>query len=277
VSTTTPSSAAREEPATVTIIGHSDLFYWWPVWAFGFLMALLTYLDGSRLVVVPAGTAAEKDRQVQGVDGPRDVLVLPAGQHLPVDETTGTPEQPGPRMARSNGLGATFVTVLLVVLLITNIRMGGVWSLLFLVLVVLVSVLLALLGAWDRIFQALGAADVHITGAGYLCIAGSIFIAWLAVLLFYDRMTYASFGRGQFTIHHALGAGETSFDVQGMMLEKKRDDLFRHWLLGMGSGDLLVRTGGVNARTVELRNVLFVGAKLAKAQQMLKERQVVKA
>jgi hypothetical protein len=63
--------------------------------------------------------------------------------------------------------------------------------------------------------------------------------------------------------------------VQGLSLEKKRDDLFRHWLLGMGSGDLVIRTGGANAQTFELPNVLFVGSKLVTAQRLLQERQVV--
>jgi hypothetical protein len=55
--------------SSVTIIGHSDLFYWWPVWAAGFLMAFLTYLEGSYMAIVPAGAVAEKARQVQGVTG----------------------------------------------------------------------------------------------------------------------------------------------------------------------------------------------------------------
>jgi hypothetical protein len=62
----------------VTIIGHSNLFYWWPVWAAGFLMALLSFLDGYSMAIVPTGTVAEKARQVQGVDGSRDVLIAPA-------------------------------------------------------------------------------------------------------------------------------------------------------------------------------------------------------
>jgi hypothetical protein len=74
---------------------------------------------------------------------------------------------------------------------------------------------------------------------------------------------------------YAFGAGATSYDVLGMNLEKKRDDLFRHWLLGLGSGDLVIRTGGANRQTYELPNVLFVGSKLAMAQRMLQERQVV--
>jgi hypothetical protein len=277
VSTTNaPTSAAGlAEQSSVTIIGHADLFYWWPVWAVGFLMAFLTYLDGSRMAIVPARTVAEKARQVQGVDGPRDVFILPADRELPVDEA-GRPEQPGLRVARSNSLGSVFVTVLLVVLLATNIRLSGVWSLLLIILVLLLSVLFAWAGIWDLILRLVGSSDVHITAAGYLCMATPIFVVWLVVLLFYDRLTYATFSRGQFTIHYAFGAGATSHEVQGLNLEKKRDDLFRHWLLGMGSGDLVVRTSGANAQTYQLPNVLFVGAKLATAQRMLRERQVVK-
>src|SRR5262245_5895306 len=268
------SSAGRSEPASVTIIGHSALFYWWPVWAVGFLMAVLTYLDGFHMAIVPGGTVAEKARQVQGVDGPRDVLILPSGRELPVDEA-GAPEQPRLRVARSNGLGSVFVTVLLLVLLITNIRLYGVRSLVLIILVVLVSVLFALAGIWDLILRLMGSSDVHITAAGYLCLATPLFLIWLATLLFYDRLTYATFRPGQFTIHHAFGAGAKSYEVQGLSLEKKRDDLFRHWLLGAGSGDLVIRTSGANAQNYELPKVLFVGSKLDRVQRLLRERQVV--
>jgi hypothetical protein len=86
------SPAALAGHSSVKIIGHSALFYWWPVWAVGFLMAFLTYLGGNYMAIVPAGTVAEKARQVQGVEGPRDVLILPANRELPIDETAGVPE-----------------------------------------------------------------------------------------------------------------------------------------------------------------------------------------
>lgn len=162
-------------------------------------------------------------------------------------------------------------------LLITNIRLTGVWSLVVIILALLLSVLFALTGIWDRVLRLVGSTDIHITAAGYFCMAATLFIVWVVVLLFYDRLSYATFGRGQFTIRYAFGAGATSYEVQGLSLEKKRDDLFRHWLLGMGSGDLVIRTGGVNSRTFELPNVLFVGSKVATAQRLLQERQVVNA
>src|SRR5689334_9582035 len=64
-------------PKEVVVISHSPIFYWWPVWFVGFLMAAWTYLDGHLMAIVPAGTVAEGARTVDGQDGPRDVLVLP--------------------------------------------------------------------------------------------------------------------------------------------------------------------------------------------------------
>jgi hypothetical protein len=107
-------------------------------------------------------------------------------------------------------------------------------------LVLLFSVIFALAGSWDKVFRLVGSSDVHITAAGYLGMAIPFFLIWLAVLLLYDRMNYATFGRGQFTIHHTFGVAATTYEVQRLSLEKKRDDLFRHWLLGMGSGDLVI-------------------------------------
>src|SRR4030081_2313935 len=40
----------------IRIVSHSTLFYWWPVWAIGFLMAGLTLWDGHRMTTVPKGT-----------------------------------------------------------------------------------------------------------------------------------------------------------------------------------------------------------------------------
>ena len=36
-------------PPQVVIISHSPLFYWWPVWVVGFLMAAVSYWQGDRV------------------------------------------------------------------------------------------------------------------------------------------------------------------------------------------------------------------------------------
>jgi hypothetical protein len=269
-----PSTRVERKENTIKIVSHSDLFYWWPVWAVGFLMAFLTYQSGHRMAVVPDGTVAERGRLVEG-HGPRDVLVAPEGAALPTDAETAEPSQPHLRMAVSPDLGAVFITVLLLVVLITNVRVRGVWTLVVLLGVLVVSVLLALGGWWGDVLRVVGAADVHINALGYVCISATLFVVWLVVVVFVDRLTYVTFSRGQFRVHTAVGAGETAYEVIGMVIHKRRDDLFRHWVLGLGSGDLIVRTGGANPQTIELPNVLMVGSKLRAAQQMLQEREVV--
>jgi hypothetical protein len=74
---------ADDRPLGVVVISHSPLFYWWPVRAVGFLMALLTYLHGYQVAFVPAGTVAERGGARRGAPRPRDVLIAPAGQTLP--------------------------------------------------------------------------------------------------------------------------------------------------------------------------------------------------
>src|SRR3954452_8057567 len=272
-----PSVRGGERDTTIKIVSHSDLFYWWPVWAVGFLMAFLTYQGGRLMAIVPDGTVAEQGRLVEGHEGPRDVLVVPPGKVLPVEKETGALAQPRLRMAMSNSLGAVFATVLLLVILITNVRLRGVWTLVVLLVLLFLSILFALAGWWDRILQFISTADVHINAFGYLCISTILFVVWLAVFVLFDRLVYVTFSRGQFRMHLAVGGGETAYEVYGMVVHKKRDDLFRHWLLGFGSGDLTVRTGGANPQTFELPNVLFVGSKLRMAQQMLQEREGVGA
>src|SRR6516164_1541099 len=110
-------------PREVRIVAHSMLFYWWPVWAVGLLLAGLTWLDGHRLAIVPAGTQV-----VEGIEGDREALVLPAGDHLPRDPVTGKPREPTLRVASRSGYGVVFVVVVLLVVFVTNVPMRGLWS-----------------------------------------------------------------------------------------------------------------------------------------------------
>jgi hypothetical protein len=119
-----------------------------------------------------------------------------------------------------------------------------VWTLVALLVVFFLSILFALAGWWDHILRYMAMADVHLNAFGYLCLSITLFVVWLAVFVFFDRLVYVTFSRGQFRMHLAVGAGETAYEVNGMVVRKKRDDLFRYGLLGFGSGDLIVRTGG---------------------------------
>jgi hypothetical protein len=58
-----------------------------------------------------------------------------------------------------------------------------------------------------------------------------------------------------------------------MNIEKERSDIFRHLILGLGSGDLIVRTSGADRHEFRLINVLFINHKLALIEDMQRVRQ----
>jgi len=270
-----PKADRSDDPRReIVVISHSPIFYWWPVWLVGFLMAALTYMDGHVMAIVPVGSVAERGRQIEGHEGPRDVIVMPPAAR-PAAAGAGTLPQPRLRVAASNNLGVIFAVTLCLVIVITNIHLRGLWSVIVILSLVFASILLAILGWWDAIFRAFGVFDIHINALGYLSIALFLFAIWLLTYLVYDRQVYMIFGRGQLRVRLAIGAGETAYDTFGMMVEKHRDDLFRHWLLGFGSGDLSVKTAGTNAREFEMPNVLGINRKLEQIQRMLQEREVV--
>jgi hypothetical protein len=247
------------------------LFYWWPVWAVGLILAGLTWWDGHRLAIVPADTQVE-----EGFDGGREALVLPAGSHLPKEPSTGKPREPALRMASHSGFGVVFVVVLLLVIFITNVPIRGLWSVVVVVTVLLGTIILALADWWGDILEAVVHSRVYINAFGYLAIALPLLGMWLVVVLFFDRQSYMAFSPGQLRVCQEIGGGTMAYDTVGMVVAKRRSGLFRHWLLGFGSGDLLVRPAGANAQPFEMHNVLSVKKKLHLIQQMLQTREVVR-
>ena len=107
-----------------------------------------------------------------------------------------------------------------------------------------------------------------------MCIGVPLFLAWLAVILVYDRQHYVIFGRGQIRYVVEVGDSEVAAQSEGAVVEKKRSDAFRHWVLGMGAGDLMIRAGGRAGLAIELKNVLHIRRKLAVIDRMLREKTV---
>jgi hypothetical protein len=271
----------------IRIVSHSMMFYWWPVWAVGFLMVALTWFDGYRMAIVPGDSKAYRDRRLPDVNDDkafilRDVIIIPEGKHLlPAEKDVNgqllPARDPYHRVASTSSYGVVWATVLLLVIVITNVPLRGLWSFIVIIVIALLSVIFALAGWWDGILQAISLLDIRINLAGYFFISAILCGIWAVTTFFFDRQIYMTFTPGQFKVHTEIGGGESSFDTMGMVIQKQRDDLFRHWILGLGSGDLVVRTAGANAQEFNLHNVLFVGKKLELITQMQRDRPVVKA
>jgi hypothetical protein len=269
----------------LTVISHSSLFYWWPVWAVGALLGVLTLLDKHRMVVVPEGTEVkrsvtlvvteqtDKGRNESTIDKAQDVLIMP--EKSLVDPRGEVIENPTKlHMTRSKNYGVLFATVLLVVIVITNVPLRGGWSFAIIVFAILMAIILALAGWWETILDRLHYLDIRINAGGYFFISGVLFVLWMIALWIFDPRIYMTFSPGQFKVCTEIGGGEKVFPAEGMALEKQRSDLFRHWVLGMGSGDLIVKTTGAKLEHFDLHNVLFIGKKVKQIEEMMKKKMV---
>jgi len=262
------------------------LFYWWPVWAVGMILGALTLFEGELVALVPSGTDASRkhpiavDKDGKLTSEPREGYILPRGKHLPPDRPEDNlpdkPDEPHLRMTTHAGYGVIWATVLLLVIVITNVPLRGLWSVLIIIMVMLISVIFALAGWWDSIFSAIRLLDIRINAGGYFFISLILFGIWLLTMILFDQQIYMVFTPGQLRVCQEIGGGETAYDTAGMVIQKQRSDLFRHWILGLGSGDVVVRTSGANSHEFQMHNVLFVGRKLQMIEQMQRDRPVVK-
>jgi hypothetical protein len=234
----------------------------------GLILALLTWSQGTMMVVVPAGTTIAKP--TTRTEGKEEVVInrleLPAGKaHLEDDiHLYGTTHK---------GYGVLFAIVLLLVIFITNVPLRGMWSVLIIVTLIMLSIIFQLAGIWDKIIGAFRVLDIRINLGGYIFISVGLLLLWMFAFFFFDRQLYITFAPRQLKVCLEIGAGEKAYDTMGMTIEKERSDLFRHWILGLGSGDLIIRTAGADRHEFRLNNVLFIGRKLQLIEEMQRTQQ----
>jgi hypothetical protein len=239
-------------------------------------MAGISYWQGTQMAFVPPGTVAQRGVQVPGHSGPRDILIAPEGRPLPAADNPEELQQPRLRMAISNNPGVIWALTLCLVVVVTHLQLRGVWSLIVITFLTCTTILFAVLGLWDSILRAVGVIDIHINAFGYLSVSLFLLLIWVLTFFVFDRLKYMVFTRNRLRVRKAIGEGEKVFDMRGMVFQRHRDDMFRHWLLGFGTADLTVFTSGANAQQIEMPNVFGIGRKLALIHTMLQELEVTK-
>ena len=277
----TPAPSVPASRSEITIFSHSGLFYWWPVWVLGFIFALITWVENTRVIHIPARTKVEiiegggiklgPGQEASASHTERLRLMVKKYTDLATEDERRSP----PRVSDDAGLGTVFLIILLIVIGITNVPLRGLWSIIIIVIIVLVSVILGIAHIWDWIFDRVSSLHIYIGLAGYLFFSTVLLIMWLVTMFIYDHQIYITFAAGQMRVCEEIGGGEKAYDTAGMAIEKHRDDLFRHWVLGLGSGDLTVRTAGAQIHTITMPNVLFISRKLKQIEDMQREKQIV--
>lgn len=225
---------AEHEPSAAThlreliLYSHSTFIYWWPVWMVGYALAAVTWFQGEYVTI-----------------GGREVLFHP-----------------------SKNLGVFFTVTFLLVILFTNMTVRGKTSVIAILLVMFLTVLFAYLGWWETILSMLPHLAIYMNLGFYVTFSTAVLIPWAAVFFIYDRMNYWRVRPGQLTFEHVIGAGARSYDTRGMVFEKAAEDVFRHWLLGFGSGDIRIAPSGSHEE-FRLPNVLFVDRKVRQIQELI--------
>ncbi|MBM3981629.1 MAG: hypothetical protein FJ304_15395 [Planctomycetes bacterium] len=272
-----PAAPAKRE---ITLISHSMLFYWWPIWLLGFTMALITWMEDHRLAIVPAEVIVASTARA---DVTEYTIAVKKGQETKslnsaVDQSK-TPQNTRifpTRVSAKAWMGPLFCVVLLLTVVITNVPLRGLWSFLVLLMMLILALSISLIpDGWDKLLGTLGNLHIYINMAGYLFIATVVFVLWAVSVFIFDQRTYIVVTPGQIQVCEHVGAAIRNYDTTGLVFEKQRDDLFRHWLLGFFSGDLIVKTSGAERETIRLPNVLWIGWRLEEVQALLREKSVV--
>ena len=197
---------------------HSNLLYWWVVWAYGFACAALTYAQGLGIKELAAS-----DR--------KEILFY-----------------------RSPWLGLSFVVLLLFVVVFTNVRVRGIYSFTLVLIAVMLVWAASYLPGIDMALGWLSLVRVYLNLAFYLVFSTLLMLIWFFVIIFVDRFSWWRFSPGQVIEEHGLGqATGHAYNTEGMIVRRLPDDFFRHRLMGFGTGDFVVKPA--NGESFEIHNV----------------------
>jgi len=168
----------------------------------------------------------------------------------------------------SSALGLSYLAILLLLIIFTNVRLRGVNSVLTLLTVGFIVVLFAWFGWWDNIANVVPHLWVHMNSGFYLVFSTGLLVIWLLMFFVFDRLTYWRVRPGQMTEEHFIGGSAESFNTNGLRFQKLSSDFFRA-ILGFGSGDLQATTAGSRGVTIEIPNVIWVDHKVRSIEKLI--------
>jgi hypothetical protein len=259
------------------------LFYWWPIWVLGYIMAIVTWQEDHRLAILPAhakivansGESTDKETVYRlAVPNPPTKMLEQAEK---ATQSTAEGDTFKTRVSQKAWLGPMFCVVLLITVVITNVPLRGVWSFVVLLMLLVLALLITLApNGWDNLLAAVGNLHIYINLAGYLFIATTVLLLWVVSVFIFDQRTYMRVTPGHIAICEHIGASIRDINGDRVEIEKKRDDMFRHWLLGFFSGDIVIRLSDTKEE-IRLPNVLWIGWRIEQVQRLIREKAVTGA
>ena len=243
-----------------------------------------TYLDGDRLATVPVGTKAVKEmvtyKDKEGVEHRGEAYVLPLtkkGEPTHVarihrDKADSEDAEPYIHISRNKNYGVIFCVTLLLVIIITNIPLRGMWSVVIIITIILMSDDLrpGRLVGHDHC-NASSARHPHQRRRLHPAVVGPVRHLGVTLLIF-DRQMYIEFRPGP---------------VQRLHRDRRRREGLRHDRhetgeaaqrpvpaqgprAGVGRPD--GAHAGAGGEHFDMPNVLFISKKVKMIEEMLRRR-----
>lgn len=231
------SSAATTK--SISVYRHYDLLYWWVVWAYAAVAAVVTHAFGD------------------------DVLI--GGKAL--------------KVYSEPALGIGFVATLLFVVVFTAIRARGVLALVLIMIIIGVIAMLHVAGPLKWMIGAYPSLRVHMNLAFYVVVVSVLLPIWILSTFAFNRFHYYTFGPGrQVGDKKLIGGGSRDYAVHAINVHRLSDDIFVHrilglWWLGGGTGDVEVifSVPGGGMQTFTLPNVWRAEKKVAEINRIVGE------
>lgn len=292
-----PASPIKKDEPYLIVYGHNKIFYWWPVWVVGLILAGITFFGGKDVsyerVLEPEEIAKAQVGESSGEDDAGSDAPAAAsdgegesGNEQEAGEGSESSEESAEdemmsdeekrktvavqlRMHESRTLGLIWILVFLVVLIFTNFHLKGIASAVFVMAIIIGALALQLMGITDEFFRAVGLLAVHMNLGFYLFTSLALLVIWALSFWVFDRITYWRITPGQLTECHLIGEGQTTYDARGMVVEKQREDIFRNWILGFGTGNLEMNVTGARKAKITITDALQVDKKANKIQRLV--------
>ena len=234
----------RAQKETISVYQHSDLLYWWAVWAYGYFCAFLTWTAGIPVVI-----------------GDEKAVKFFPGMWL----------------------GFSYVAVLLFVLVTTSAKAKGVFSLVLFLILGALAALIQYSYGWMNLFALFSLALIHMNLAFYVMISTALLGFWLLIVFGIERFKVWTFGAGTITVKTGFLDEEHVFRATAARLKRIPDDLVVHKILGLaflgfGTGDIEISFDAAGGRERhELKNVWRATAVARKVADLLNKSAVTTA
>lgn len=200
---TTPdqgTASATQNATEIRIYGHSAIIFWWPVWAYGFICAALTYAQGVPLMLPGS---------------PKPILVHPDAW-----------------------VGLSFTLLILIVIVATSVRARGVSALMLLALIGGAATATYFVMKMPGLWTSPPALLLHMNLAFYLLVSSVLFIVWFVIVFVVDRMSFLRVRGAQVErvqlFDSAMGRAPKTWSVLHIRLARYSDDLIAHKILSLG-------------------------------------------